>query len=83
MTPTDLLAFEAMPPAFGPEKGERIRRELGMTPVRFYQLLHRFVVTREAMEADPITARRVREQLQEAQERRSRRVASRAAASLL
>lgn len=63
MLPADLLAFEAAHPRPTSEKHERIRRELGITPVRFYQLLHRAVDTREAIEADPITARRVRDRL--------------------
>lgn len=82
VTPADLLAFEARWPHHTSAKGERIRSELGITPVRFYQLLHRFVMTREALEADPLTARRVRDQLHAAQERRSRRAAPRVAAYL-
>lgn len=80
MTPTQLLAFESRWPRHTPTKGERIRAEFDISPARFYQLLHRFVLTQEAMEADPITARRVREQLEAARERRGRRTALRTAA---
>ncbi|KKX97755.1 DUF3263 domain-containing protein [Microbacterium sp. Ag1] len=69
MRPVDLLAFEARFPRHTPEKDETIRRELGMTPVRFYQLLIRAAADADGIRAHPITARQVRD-----------RAASRAAA---
>lgn len=82
VTPEELLAFEARWPRHTPTKDERIRHELGIGPARFYQLLHRAVLDRDAVAAHPITARRVRERVEAAQEQRSRRVVPRAAASL-
>lgn len=56
-----LLAFESRWPRHSGSKEEQIRRELGITPARFYQLLHRAARSVEGIAADPITARRVRE----------------------
>jgi hypothetical protein len=61
MPPETLLAFEARWPRHNGAKEERIRRELGVTPARFYQLLSRAVSSVEGIAFDPITARRVRE----------------------
>lgn len=61
MSPETLLAFEAQWPRHTPDKDATIRRELGITPARFYQLLGRAAATVEGISADPITARRVRE----------------------
>lgn len=61
VTPETLIAFEARWPRHTPDKDERIRRELGITPTRYYQLLHRAVKSPEGITADPITARSVRE----------------------
>lgn len=61
MTPTRLLAFEAKHPAHVPSKTQTIRRELGIGPARYYQLLLRAASSAEGIAADPITARRVRE----------------------
>lgn len=61
MTPEALLAFEQHWPRHTPDKDITIRRELDITPARFYQLLGRAAATVEGMSADPITARRVRE----------------------
>ncbi|WP_454113485.1 DUF3263 domain-containing protein [Microbacterium maritypicum] len=81
VTPEDLLAFEARWAGHSPAKGAAIRRELHIGEARYYQLLHRAALTSDGVRADPITARRVREKLQAAQERRTRRAAPRAAAS--
>lgn len=60
MTPQTLLAFEARWPRHSGDKELAIRRELGLTPARFYQLLTRAANSGAGMAADPITARRVR-----------------------
>jgi hypothetical protein len=59
--PEALLAFESRWPGHSSEKGERIRRELGITPARYYQLLIRAADSIEGIAAEPLTARRVRE----------------------
>ena len=56
-----LLAFESAWPRHDGTKDLAIRRELGITPARFYQLLGRAATTVEGIAADPIPARRVRE----------------------
>ncbi|HWV49287.1 MAG TPA: DUF3263 domain-containing protein [Microbacterium sp.] len=61
MPPETLLAFEARWPRHNGTKEEAIRRELGVTPARFYQLLSRAARELAGMRADSITARRVRE----------------------
>lgn len=61
MTPEVLLAFEHRWPVHSGHKETAIIRELGMKPARYYQLLNRAACTSEGMDADPITARRVRE----------------------
>lgn len=61
MHPELLLTFERSWPRHTGHKETAIRRELGITPARYYVLLHRAAHTREGIEAHPITARRVRE----------------------
>jgi hypothetical protein len=56
---TQLLAFEQHRPRHNGHKEEAIRRELGITPARYYQLLHRAAATHEGQAANPITAHRV------------------------
>ncbi len=63
MTPDLLLAFEQRWPRHSGHKEEQIRRELGITPARYYQLLGRVAKTVEGIAADPFTARRVRERV--------------------
>lgn len=60
MRPETLLAFEHAWSHHDGRKDLTIRRELGITPARFYQLLHRTAHTAEGIAADPIIARRVR-----------------------
>ncbi|WP_300265883.1 DUF3263 domain-containing protein [Microbacterium sp.] len=60
MTPAALLAFEQRWPRHTGHKEEAIRRELGLTPARYYQLLSRAARSFEGMAAEPITARIVR-----------------------
>jgi hypothetical protein len=64
-----LLAFEAKWGAHTGHKEEAIRRELGVTPARYYQLLGRAIDTREALELDPLLVHR----LQDARARHRRR----------
>ncbi|MFJ4017748.1 DUF3263 domain-containing protein [Microbacterium sp. NPDC090014] len=59
MTPADILAFEAANPHHTPTRAERIRRELGITPIRYFVLLKRAASSAEGIAADAITARRV------------------------
>ncbi len=63
MSPEALLEFESRWPRHTPDKTEAVRRELGITPIRFYQLLHRAVSSIDGIRADPITARLVRERI--------------------
>jgi hypothetical protein len=60
MTPTELLAFEQAWPNHTPDKDAAIRKQLGVTPARYYQLLTRAAHTEEGIAANPITARMVR-----------------------
>lgn len=59
--PAQLLAFEQRWPRHSGHKEETIRSELGITPARYYQLLHRAARSAEGIAVNPITARRVRE----------------------
>ncbi len=61
MPPEFLLAFEHAWPRHNGSKDLAIRRDLGITPARYYQLLGRAAKTVEGIAADPITARRVRD----------------------
>ncbi|WP_372491364.1 DUF3263 domain-containing protein [Microbacterium aurugineum] len=73
MTPANLLAFEAQHPAHTPEKTARIRRELGITEVRYYVLLGRVARSAEGIAAHPMTARMVRERADRSATRRNER----------
>ncbi|MFJ8858663.1 DUF3263 domain-containing protein [Streptomyces sp. NPDC102451] len=45
----------------GPGAKERaVREELGISPVRYYQLLNALLDDRRALEADPVTVNRLR-----------------------
>ncbi|MGW2276455.1 DUF3263 domain-containing protein [Streptomyces sp. NPDC001770] len=45
----------------GPGAKERaIREELGLSPVRYYQLVNALIEDRRALEADPVTVNRLR-----------------------
>lgn len=56
-----LLAFEAANPApRNGQKDEAIRRELGLTPARYWQLLLRLIDTQQALDIDPVTTHRLR-----------------------
>ncbi|WP_269268845.1 DUF3263 domain-containing protein [Microbacterium sp. H37-C3] len=60
-----LLDFEAAHPTWTGSKEEAIIRELGLRPARYWQLLHRVVLTREAVEHDPMTSHRIVRQIEE------------------
>lgn len=64
MSPAELLAFEARWPHQSPEKGEAVRRELGIPPTRYYQMLHPAASSLDGIRADPITARLIRERIE-------------------
>ncbi|WP_026237696.1 MULTISPECIES: DUF3263 domain-containing protein [unclassified Streptomyces] len=65
-----VLALERRPWA-GPGAKERaIREELGMSPVRYFQLLNALIEDERALREDPVTVNRLR-RLKE--ERRGRR----------
>lgn len=68
LSPAELLAFEARWPRPSGIKDEAIRREFGVTPVRYYVLMMRAAESADGIAADPFTARRVRDAL----ERRAR-----------
>lgn len=75
MTPAELLAFEHHWPHHTPDKTHAIRHELGITETRFYVLLSRAARSLAGIQADPVTARRVREREQYRASERERRVA--------
>ncbi|WP_431800287.1 DUF3263 domain-containing protein [Microbacterium kunmingense] len=54
-----LLDFEARWPRHTAAKDNRIRDELGITPARFYQQLHRAARSLEGQAHDPITSHRL------------------------
>lgn len=58
MTTTDLLDFERTWPRHSHAKEVAIRAR-GLTPARYYQLLHRAAASLEGQEHDAITAHRV------------------------
>jgi len=62
-SPAELLDFEQAHPKHTGWKEEKIRRELGLTPARYYQLAHRAAATIEGQAHDPITARNIRHRL--------------------
>ncbi|WP_432147524.1 DUF3263 domain-containing protein [Streptomyces sp. bgisy029] len=56
----ELLALERRPWA-GPGAKERaIREELGISPVRYYQLLNALIEDERALREDPVTVNRLR-----------------------
>jgi hypothetical protein len=65
-TPTvpELLDFEAAHASVSRgRKEEAVRARFGIPLIRYYQLLQRAVTTQEAAQHDPITTRRVTEQM--------------------
>ena len=79
VSPDDLdarvLAFEQAHPQIGPAKNEAIRSQLGLTPVRYYQLVARLAESAEALQSDPVLVHRLRRlREQHARERDDRAV---------
>lgn len=66
----ELLAFEA---AHGRarDRDDRIRRDLGLTPARYRQLLLRVIDTELALRVDPILTHRLIRQRDQARARRA------------
>lgn len=60
-TVAELLDFEAGHRRHTGDKEMAIIRQLGITPARYYQLLHRAVPTEEALRHDPILTNRLRD----------------------
>lgn len=75
VTPAELLAFEAANPHHTPTRAERIRRELGITPIRYFVLLRHAAESAEGIAAHPVTARQVRERAERRATTRERRAA--------
>lgn len=76
MTPTQLLAFEHAHPHHTPAKVAAIRRELGITEVRYYVLLGRAARSVEGIKAHPVTARLARERAEKRARERMERTAA-------
>jgi len=55
-----ILAFEGRWWRLAGHKEQAIRDELGLSPIRFYQLLVRLLDTPEALVADPVLVNRLR-----------------------
>lgn len=60
MTPTDLLAFESRGWIRAAAKERAIADELGLSPIRYYQLLTQAMTDPAAVVAHPNTAARLR-----------------------
>lgn len=76
MTPAQLLDFEHRHPRHTPDKTAHIRAHLGISEIRYYQMLLRAARTDDGIRAHPITARIVRERAdRRARERRLRTAA--------
>jgi hypothetical protein len=56
----EMLAFEASYPYRDPAREEAIRRDLSLTPARYYQLLGRAIDTEDALRIDPVLTHRLR-----------------------
>lgn len=62
LSPAALIAFERKHPGFPPQKTDVIRAELGITEVRYCVLLDRAIDDPDAIQADPVYTRQLREQ---------------------
>ncbi|MDR6691457.1 hypothetical protein J2X55_002380 [Microbacterium sp. 1154] len=56
----NLLDFEEEWPRWSGRKDEAIRSRFGVTPARYFQVLHRVIETPEAVAARPMLVRRLR-----------------------
>lgn len=66
-TAAELLNFESAHPQRRHGNGwkeEAIRAKFGITPARYYQLLHRAARSAEGQRQDPVTARIIRDRVQ-------------------
>ncbi|WP_396652353.1 DUF3263 domain-containing protein [Microbacterium sp. 1.5R] len=79
VTHAEILAFEAAHPSPSPHRDERIRRDLGISPVRYAVLLRRAANSGDGIAAHPLTARRVRERADRRARARLARVSAAAA----
>ncbi|MEW2011215.1 DUF3263 domain-containing protein [Microbacterium sp. NPDC078814] len=75
VTPAELLAFEARHPKHTPAKTHAIRHQLGISEVRYYTLLHRAARSVDGISVDPVTARMVRERIENRARARTNRAA--------
>ncbi len=75
MTPAQLLDFERQHPAATPDKHARIRHELGISEIRYWVLLERAAHHPDGIRAEPVTARLIRERMQQRARIRAQRVA--------
>ena len=66
-----LLDFEARWNGHGAAKEEAIRRELALSPARYYQLLNALIDRPEALEHDPLLVKRLRRLREQRQRTRS------------
>lgn len=61
-----LIDFETQHPGHDWIKEEKIRDELGITPARYYVLLHRAAMTAEGIRHNALTCGRIRAQIRNA-----------------
>lgn len=71
----ELLDFEEQWPRWSGRKDEAIRARFGVSPARYFQILHRSIDTLEAVEANPMLVRRLRDRRREAALRHRRMLA--------
>lgn len=74
-----LLDFEAHWNGHGPAKEEAIRRDLALTPARYYQLLERAIDEPDAAAHDALLVHRLRRMRDDRARERARRGAAAAA----
>lgn len=67
----ELLDFERDWPAHEGRKGHAIRTQFGITPARYYQLLHRVLDLPAAAAYDPLTVKRLRRRRDERARKRA------------
>ncbi|GAA4774794.1 DUF3263 domain-containing protein [Microbacterium gilvum] len=60
MDAATLIDFERTHPRHNGWKEETIRGQLGITPARYYVLLHRAAGSIDGIRHDPVTCRRIR-----------------------
>lgn len=63
MTPQQLLTYERQHPGNTPTKRANIRHHLGITDIRYWQLLERAAHDADGMRAEPVMARIIRERV--------------------